>query len=342
MRILGLNLSDASAEVVELSSSLLQRPTWTARLRVELPEGLVSNGVIHDVGQLASKLANQFRPGDLAMSIPEAQVYSRWLRFSSVTKLSDLKATVRQQAAQYFPFEAHEIAIDCVSAGKHGDTQDLFCVAVPHLVLNSYRELAQALRCNLVRLELESLSSARAALANLPAAGSILLLDIGARTTIASWFTHQGLRFSFNVPLAGQYFTEQLQQGLKLSPLEAERLKQKQGLSGKAEPILTSALEPLLKSMNEGISYVQSEWQLDTTAVVLMGGSSQLPKLATYLTEQLHVSAGLPTALPWQTTYGMVSASEQEGSYMLNAVGLALGELKAYRDWPTVNFLNTK
>lgn len=342
MRILGLNLSDASAELVELSGSLLQRPGWTAHLRVELPEGLVTNGVIHDVSQLASKLNSQFRPGDLAMSIPEAQIYSRWLRFPGKTKLNEIRATIAQQAAEYFPFESHEIAFDCVSAGPHGESQDVFAVAVPHLVLNSYRELAKALQCSLVRLELESLSSARAALPSLPKAGATLLLDIGARTTIASWFTEQGLRFTFNVPLAGQYFTEQIQQSLKLTPLEAERLKQKQGLSGKVEPVLAAALTPLVKSINEGMSYVQSEWQIDTQAVVLIGGSAQLPKLTDYLTTQLQITTSVPPALPWQTTYGMVSASDQEGNYMLNAVGLALGELKAYRDWPIVNFLNTK
>ncbi len=342
MRILGLNLSDASAELVELSGGLLQRPGWTTHLRVELSEGIVTNGIIHDVSLLASKLKGQFRPGNLAMSIPESQVYSRWLRFPAKTKLSEIRATIAQHAAEYFPFEAHEIVFDCVSAGQHGESQDVFTAAVPHLVLNSYREFAKALDCTLVRLELESLSSARATLPSLPKVGATLLLDIGARTTIASWFTDQGLRFTFNVPLAGQYFTERIQQGLKLTALEAERLKQTQGLSGKVESVLVAALEPLVKSLNEGISYVQSEWQIDTKAIVLIGGSSQLPKLADYLATQFQVTTNLPPALPWQTTYGMVSASDQEGNYMLNAVGLALGELKAYRDWPTVNFLNTK
>jgi Tfp pilus assembly PilM family ATPase len=342
MRILGLNLSDASAELVELSGGLLQRSGWTQRLRVELSEGLVTNGVIHQVEALAAKLEGQFKPGDLVMSIPEGQVYSRWLRFPVSAKLHDIRHTITERASQYFPFEAHEIAFDCLSAGSVGDQQDIFCAAVPRAVLDGYRQLAKALHCNLVRLELESLSTARAVLSNLPTAGATLLLDIGARTTIASWFTHAGLRFTFNMPLAGQYFTEQVQTSLKVTALEAERLKQKLGFTKQVQPPLEVAFVPILKGLREGMSYVQSEWQLETKEVVVLGGSAQLPKLTDYLTQQLQVSAHLPTALPWEKTYGMVSTSEQEVVYMLNAVGLALGGAKAYRHWPVVNFINSK
>ncbi len=342
MRIIGLNLSDTSAELVELSGSLLQRSGWTQSVREELVEGLVENGIIHQVDALAAKLAGQFKPGDLAMSIPEGQVYSRWLRFPLSAKLHDIRQTITEQAGHYFPFESHELVFDCISTGRIGDQQDVFCVAVPKKVLEGYRQLSKLLRCNLVRLELESLSSARAVLPQLPTHGSTLILDIGARTTIASWFMHSGLRFTFNIPLAGQYFTEQVQTHLKLTKLEAERLKQQLGFTKQVAPVLESAFAPVLKAIMEGISYVQSEWQMNTTHVVLLGGSAQLPKLTDYLDQQLHLPVGLPSALPWEKTYGMVSTEAQEAGYMLNAVGLALGAVKAYRHWPSVNFINSK
>lgn len=334
MSLLGVNVSDSSVEVVELTTGWFGQARITAQQRTDLAEGLVDNGIIHDPVALAAAIQSIVPRGDLIMSIAEGQAYSRWLRFPASANARDIKNTIQSQCAQYVPFEANEVALDYLFAGKRGEQQDVLFLAVPRVVLTGYQELATALQCKLKRLELESLSSARAALNGLPSTGATLLLDVGARTTIASWFTKEGLRFSFNIPMAGHYFTTQVQKALKITPLEAERVKQRFGFNGKTKVVLAAAWQPIVKGVNEASSYLQAEFQLHTTAITLIGGSAQLPGVVDWLHEQWQLPVALPTVLPWQKKYGMVDA------LMLNAVGLVLGELKPYRDWPTVNFIN--
>ncbi|MBI4407172.1 MAG: pilus assembly protein PilM [Candidatus Kerfeldbacteria bacterium] len=342
MSMIGLNLSDSSVEVVELTTGWFGQARITAQKRLDLAEGLVDNGLIHHPVELAKTIQHLVPAGEITLSIPEAQVYSRWLRFPANTKEHEIKQTIQSQCSQYVPFEASEVALDFIFSGQQGDQQDVLLLAIPVTVLKGYQELATALHCRLKRLELESLSSARAALGALPTTGAMLLLDVGARTTIASWFTKSGLRFSFNIPLAGRYFTEQVQKALKTTPLEAERLKQRFGFETKTNVALEEAWQPIIKAVNEAISYLQLEAQLPTTAVTVIGGSALLPGLVDWLHDQWKLPVALPNKLPWQQKYGMVAKSNQEeGTLMLNAVGLVLGELKPYRDWPTVNFINS-
>lgn len=333
MRVIGLNLSDSSVEVIELTTGWLGRARFTQHTRLDMPDDLVTNGVIHDVPKLAQAIHQSWTvTGDVIISLPESQVYSRWLRFPAETKLADIRHTIATHCADYIPFEASDVVLDFVFGTVTGSQRDVLLLAVPKTIIASYQALAMALHCKLKRLELESLSSARAALATLPTGDATLMLDVGARTSIASWFTRDGLRFTFNIPVAGHAFTEQVQQALKLTVPEAERLKLQSGFTGKTQAILTQAWQPIIQAVNDGMRYLETESATPTAQVVLIGGSAQLPGVVEWLHEQWQLPVSLPTALPWQTKYGKVDA------LMLNAVGLVLGELKAYRYWSTVNF----
>lgn len=336
MRVTGLNLSDSSVEIVELTTTWLGQGHFSKQTRADLAEGLIENGIIHDVTKLAQAIqAATTVTGDLIMSLPESQVYSRWLRFPAETKPADVRVTIQEHCSEYIPFERGDMVLDYIFAPVVGAQRDVLLLGVPNTILTAYRELAAALHCKLKRLELESLSSARAALEQLPSSGATLLLDVGARTSIASWFTNAGLHFTFNIPLAGLHFTEQVQHELKLTVSEAERLKQRSGFTGKTKDILAQAWQPIVQAVNDGRQYLETESATHTTGVVLIGGSAQLPGVTDWLHEQWQLPVILPQALPWQKKYGMVE------ELMLNAAGLALGELKSYRHWPTVNFNNS-
>ncbi len=336
MRVTGINLSDSSVEIVELTISWFERGHFSKQVRADLAEGLIVNGIIHDVVKLAQTVQTATTvTGNIMLSLPESQVYSRWLRFPAETKPTDIRHTIQAHCSEYIPFEYSDVALDYVFAPLTGAQRDVLLLAVPHTILAAYHELAKALHCTLKRLELESLSSARAALAQLPSTGATLLLDVGARTSIASWFTKDGLHFTFNVPLAGAHFTEQIQHSLKLTDSAAERLKQRSGFTGKTKDSLAQAWQPIVQAVNDGMHYLETESNTHTTSVVLIGGSAQLPGVVDWLHEQWQLLVVLPQALPWQTKYGMVE------KLMLNAAGLVLGELKQYRHWPSVNFNNT-
>lgn len=346
MKLTGINFSDTSIEAVELEQGWLQGPAFSAFSRVLLPDGCIENGVILKpeivVEQLRQLLA-QAKPKAITttaitLSLPEGQIFSRLLSFPKSSTQDQIEQTIIDQLSRFLPFEPGEVFFDTLPLGQRGDKVDVLLVAVQKTVVQGYEAIAQQLGWTVKAIELESISSARAVLDKIPARQAILLLDIGARTTIASWFDSSGLRYSYNIALAGNYFTEQVVKQLRCTPLEAEQRKQAEGFTGAMAPILTEAFSPILKQVREGLAYVQANYDLPTTAVHLLGGSARLPGLADFLTQQLHIETSLVQLLPKLKKNDILQQIQEEDSIYYNAVGLALGSSKAYQQRPTINF----
>lgn len=346
MKNVGVNFSDTSIEAVELEQGWLNAPSFTAYSRVLLPDGCIENGIIlksATVIEQLRKLLVQAQPQaikgqSVTLSLPEGQVFSRLLSFPKASSAEQIEQTIVDQLSRFIPFEPNEIVFDTMPMGTRGDKCDVLLVAVQKKVVKEYEAVATQLGWTLKSIELESISSARAVLAKIPAKAAVLLLDIGARTTIASWFDATGLRYSYNIAIAGNYFTNQLVKQLHCTPLEAEQRKQAEGLSGPVEKILTTAFMPILTQVREGLAYVQSNYGLPTTAVRLLGGSAQLPHLADFLSDQLQIETTLATLLPSVKKNGIIQQLQKEGIIYYNAVGLALGSSKNYQQRPAINF----
>ncbi len=346
MKIIGVNFSDTSIEAVELEQGWLQAPSFTAYSRVVLPDGNIDNGIILNsavVIEQLRKLFAQAKPRaisgqNVTFSLPESQVFSRLLSFPKNSSTEQVKQTIVDQLSRFIPFEPSEVMFDTMPMGTRGDKRDVLLVAVQKNVVQGYETVAAQLGWTLKTIELESISSARAVLAAVPARQAVLLLDIGARTTIASWFDAAGLLYSYNIALAGNYFTEQLVKQLHCTLLEAEQRKQAEGFFGPVAKILTEAFTTILSQVREGITYVQSNYELPTVAVRLLGGSAQLPHLTDFISNQLQIETTLATLLPGIKKNGIVQLLKQDGSIYYNAVGLALGSTKNYQQRPAINF----
>lgn len=346
MKMVGVNFSDTSIEAVELTQGWLQPPRLSAFSRVILPDGCIDNGIILQSDVVITQLrqlCNQAKPNAIlhptvALSLPEGQVFSRLLSFPRASTGGEIEQTITAQLSRFIPFEPAEVWFDTLLLGERGDKRDVVLVAVQKKVIAEYETIAQQLGWTLKAIELESISSARAVLGMLAADQAVLLLDIGARTTIASWFDRYGLRYSYNIPLAGNYFTEQVVKKVHCTLLEAEQRKQAEGFSGIMAAILAEAFTPILKQLREGLAYVHANYHLPTTTVHLLGGSAQLPGLVDFLKEQLRLSAAPATLLPTLKKNDIVQHIQQEGSIYFNAVGLALGSCKDFQQRPAINF----
>lgn len=345
MNHIGLNLSDASIEVAELQQGWFGRPKLIAVGRSVLPAGCIEQGVIKQLDVVIEKikLACAEAKSDnvphaitaklATMAVPEAQIYSRLLRFPKDVSQEQLRHTIQVQFSDYLPFEITEVAYDYLRLGQTNDQIDVLLAAVPITILKSYTALCQQLGYHIQALELESISSARAVLSETSkAATSTLLLDLGAHTTIASWFDRYGLCFTFNQALAGEALTDSIVASLKVPVTEAEQLKQRLGLTGKTASSIQTTLQPLLTQIREGMNYVQQSAGLQTDRIMLIGGTAQLPGLADWLQGQLGVTVELAKLLPGLQTNGII-----DGIYY-NAIGLALGGSKHYQARPKINF----
>lgn len=335
-----MNFSDTSIEAVELERNWLGKIQPVAVSRITLPVGCITNGIILQPEALADaveQLWQQAKPQALtsravAISIPESQVFSRVLRFPGAITTPQISETIQAQLSHYLPFSNAEVAYDFVTLSRKTDQVDVLLIAVAKTTLQGYRTLAAAAQWKLQTIELESISTARAVIAPQTPGAVVGIIDLGARTTIVSLFDSAGLRFTFNIPLAGNHLTEYVAKQLKLELVEAEQLKCELGLTGKTAKPLQTCLEPLVQKLTEAITYFNDTNHEAVQQFYLVGGTAQLPSMDTWLQDKLGVPCSRAKLLPAWAKNSIVDMMH------CNALGLALGALPNYSG-QMINFI---
>ncbi len=346
MKVAGINFSDNSIEAVQVGKNFLGKKIITAYNRTSLEEGIIENGVILKHELLVKKiidLLNSAQPKsitakELLISIPESQIFSRVVKFEDV-KMSDLKQTVKFQLSRYIPFEEDQVMHDFLILQQDQDSVEVLIIAVPKKILNDYIKIEANSDYKLKAVELESVSSARAVLKNI--AEPVLLVDIGARTTIVSFFINKGLVFTYNIPVAGNDFTQHIMKNLDVNEREAEQLKRNQGLTEanakkNITPLLEDALKPIYKALQDGLQYFEKKYEKPVSKAVLIGGSAQLKGLAEHFTDELSIPCELGTILSLAGKNDIINKIKEEELFYCNAVGLALESSDSKK---TINFL---
>lgn len=348
--MIGINFSDSSIEAVEMKRGVFSGAKIIAMNRAELPEGAILNGIIkqsdvvsktlHDL--LTKAKPNPIVSSSVAMAIPESQVFSRVMIFEGKLSAQEIHRKLQTQLPNYIPFEISDITFDYILLNESDMNTEVMVVAVPLHILKAYIALAHDLSLTIAAIELESISSARAILPE--NASTALVIDIGARTTIVSFFNNERLNFTFNIPVAGNHVTRHLMKNLKLSEAEAERTKQKVGVvRGGQDEIVTlieSVFDPVITKIVESIEYYQQTHpQTPVQQAILMGGSAQLPGIAEYFTQKLSLECVRGSVLPKYSKTSIVDHGENQQLLFANAIGLAVGSINKSANVPEINFL---
>lgn len=301
---LGIDISDSSIEMLELKGKGGALRVAAYR-RSELPEGIVTNGCIVNQQKLASKLIEtaslpgfgHFSTKAAVVSLPESQTYIHLFRLPAVISAQQLGEAIQYEAEETLPLFWDQAAHDYQIVRKDKDNQDVFYVACSHEVIRSYQQVIGEAGFELVALETESASLARALVSG-QASEPTLIADLGARTTILTVYDQQAIHFSENIPIAGWHISEAIAQKLPMPLAEAEALKKKSGLNSLPT---AQAVEPLLLKIVEGMQKVMRIYQKNTGhqvgKVILCGGTSLLPGLAQHFSKKLYMQTALGNPL---------------------------------------------
>lgn len=356
MDSVGINFSDSSIEAVHVSSNWLGGVKVMSYGRIELSEGVILNGEVQDAAQLKERIQQvcaQAQPSAIqakrvSFSIPESQVFTRVLSFPTQVSEAEIQQSLQYQLPSFVPFETEAMHYDAIQLGEHDGKREVLAVAIAREILDEYESIFKELQMNVETIELESISSARAVM-QLPNEQSLqLLLDVGARTTIVSIFSHTGLRFTFNIPVAGNAFTEQIAKALSITSHQAEKLKITSGFSGTGKSadggsVLRAAWQPIIDKIKEAVEYTETKTSTNLASVTIIGGSGQLIGLAEFLTEQLQVSCQRGALLPIFKQNSILHSIATQQLMYANALGLAARAVtKATNQAPYINFFRNK
>jgi len=296
----GLDIGSKTIKVVELSpegSSWRLRASGIVGYKGVPPDQCKDDKELAPLVEVLKKLYKEAKINsrDVSIALSESSVYTRIVKFPLLTD-SELASAVRWEAEQYIPIPAAEAIIQHQVIERRENTTppsvDVLLVAAPRLVVERYVRAIEMAGLSLASVETELISLSR----SLGVDGqSVLVSDLGARSTDIAIVRNGKLVFSRSFPTGGEAFTRAVSQYLGIDQVQAEEYKRTYGLiQTQLEGKVRQSLEPVIHlvgdEMRKALHYYQSESKGDQVhSVILSGGSAGLPEVAAMLTQLLGV-----------------------------------------------------
>ncbi|MBI2463316.1 MAG: type IV pilus assembly protein PilM [Candidatus Spechtbacteria bacterium] len=295
--VLGIDLGTSSVKLVEISHSggekklinygefiggAVDGVVQTSTLKI--PDSQIASIIQEIIG--ATKITTR----DVVVAIPVFSSFSTMIEFPTVSP-TELEQAVIYQARQYIPIPLVEVKIDWLPIDflSNTKTTKVLVIAVPNDVINKYYRLLEAVKLNLVALELETFSVARA-LINENLAPTIIL-DMGGHSTDICISEKGIVAVHHNSSLSGSELSKVISRGMGVSLSRAEELKIQKGLAGDAQ--IADLLIPLINTVLADVQKIVQDYKRqggsEPTSLILTGGSSRLTGLGDYIQKILNI-----------------------------------------------------
>jgi len=332
----GLDISDASIEALEFEK-VFGKIKIKSYGRVEIePKKIVEDGLIKEKNLLIEAIKKvlekskpeKIRAKEVLISLPESRVFIHIFELPSHLKEKEIEEVISYEIESIFPYPSRELFLDFKIINKTDKSQEIFLAASLKRVINDFKEVLEGAGLIPVVFDMESKSLGRALIDKFEKNKGIIILDIGARTSIISVFDKASLRFTTNLKIAGNLFSQKISEGLNLSFSEAEKIKIKKGfLSERFGEILKKESESVCQELKRVIKYIERKYALPIEKIILAGGSSLLPGLREYFQEKigLRVEIGDPLTKIGKNT---ILHKKEKRILFANVIGLGLRALE--------------
>ena len=265
--------------------------------RVILEEGIVQDGKIVKKEALVKKLKELLsgitpRPSKAILSLPESKIFIHYFELPRNLQGEALREKILEESSKIIPLNQERICWDYIAISNK-ESQHVVYIGTLKEIIDEYIGIMRLVGIETVAVDAESLSLGRALIGKPFLKSSLMIIDIGARTTNVSIFNSAKLlALSITIPIAGNNFTRDIAEKLKIKRNEAEKLKRKFGFDDKKEEnkilsILQANFQPIIKELKEAISYYENNRGEKIEEIILAGGSALLPKVNEYLAMNL-------------------------------------------------------
>jgi type IV pilus assembly protein PilM len=315
--LFGLDIGHGSLKVMQLSEPPVKksiknyRPHLIGYGFMTFDKAAQENGVIVKPEVIAKAAHDLFKDnliGDIttrrtALAIPTYRTFTRSLSLPKL-QANEMEEAVQLEAEQYISLPLEELYLDYEVVKQTADALELFVVAVPRTIINSYLDLVQILGLETVLIEPTLSSSGRLFSLDPQSDVASIIIDFGSLSSDISIFDKQIL-VTGTVQGGGESFTSSIMTKLGVSLQEAGLIKTRYGMSvSKQQAAIRQALEPTLaqivKEIKRMIRYYEERYGSDRPIgqIIALGGGANMPGLSEYLTEALHLA--VRHSDPWQ------------------------------------------
>ena len=261
----------------------------------------------------------------VAVSLPASHALTRTVQLP-VMSPKDIADAVYAEAEQNIPAAIDDLYIDYTTLRESQEGSEIFVVAMPKKIVDSYLVLTRMLGLEAVLFDTTIDASAQLFSHDKQSGVPSVIVDLGSKHTDIAIFSH-GLVVTGTVAFGGDDITAIMVRTLGITPREAVMLKSEYGLMPSAvQKQVRTALEPsltvLIKEIRRTIRYYEQRYAKEPpiSQVITIGGSASMPGLAEYLAEQLrlpvrpfdltsHIEFGALRPFPQadRTSYGTVA-----------------------------------
>lgn len=287
----GLDIGSKTIKIVELDGSKALQASGIVGYSGNSPDKIIDDKELTALSGIIKKLHKEAKVSttDVGISVPEQLVFSRSIKYPPLSD-QEVAAAVKWDAEQYIPIPPAEAIIQHQILERRESEVLVLLVAVPKNVVENYVRVCQVAGLNVVFVETELMALSRSLA---PKDKTVMIMDFGARSTDLAIAKNGYLSFSRSIPTAGEAFTRAVAQGLGIEANQAEEYKKTYGLSGtQLEGRVRGSLDPVFRvvvdEIKKAVHFYQTEEQGDSpTSVILTGGTSSMPEMATLLTKYL-------------------------------------------------------
>ncbi len=338
--IFGLDIGPSSLKVMQISETVNKKQVNRKIIGygfTTFDRSVINDGVVVDtekIAQVAYKLFNSGLIGDIttkrvAIAIPAYRTFTRSISLPNL-RSKEIFEAIKLEAEQYVSIPIDDLYLDYEIIKKTKDTTEVFLVAVPKNIVDSYLRLTQILGLETVLIEPTLSSSGRLFSLDPQSDLATVIIDFGSRSADISIFDHH-LLVTGTVQAGGEIFTNAIKDKLNITFTEAGLIKTKYGLqvSKKQEEIkmaLKPILEDVIKEVERMIRYYEERYGTERPIgqIVTLGGGANMPGLSEYLTNSIRLAVRHTD--PWQFIdfKGLQPPSDADKPMYATVAGLSL------------------
>lgn len=322
-----------------------------------LPEGLVAEGEVVDVGGLASQLKSfwkraGFRQRRVLLGIANQKIVVRAMEFPVIDE-KELRAAIEFQAQEAIPIPVEEAVLDyqvmsTYTAEDGTPRQRLLLVAAQKDMIHQFVEVVRKANLQVEGIDLQAFALARALMEEPdlgeegPAPGAVAMVNIGSGITNLVVVQNAIPQFTRVISLGSEAMIESLATDCGVDTEEAWRLAVIVGLRVTEEAIefpeditldradqvrasLENSCETFADEIRRSIDYYHTQaHEAEITRVVVTGDGSLVRFLPAYFENALHTQAVLGDPLR-RVAENKSKLSEAELGVLAPRLSIAIG-----------------
>lgn len=319
---IGIDIGYSGVKIVELKNEK-GRARLITYAYANVPSESLDKSLLQDIPYTANLLKKMLSKAKTTTkktiaALPVSSVFSSILSVPT-TNEKELKPAIEAQAKKLIPLPIEEVVLDnkvidkkekgeeakpgVAPAGKKGGATRVLVTAAPKTLIAKYQEIAKLAGLELTSLETEAFAEIRSLIGK--DRSTIMIIDMGSlRTNI--FIVENGVPFiTRSIATGGSAITQTIAKTLGIPMEQAETMKrdiksmQAFAPTGDLTPILRVLVKPILDEIRYSFNQYQTQGDGERRIekIILTGGSSLLPRLPEFLTQEMNVNSYLGN--PW-------------------------------------------